>query len=181
MLKIKLARFGRRGQPHYRIVVNEARSKRDGKYMALLGQYAPAQQPKILEIDMKAFAEWLKKGAQPTETVAALYKRFQTKNPFPVRKPQPSKKQLAKKAAQEKTQAEEKAAVKPEAPAETKEAASTPKSDVASTAEDTKPSAKTTEALNTKPVTEAADTKPVTKATEAQPSAPTDTATPTIK
>ncbi|MFH1967348.1 MAG: 30S ribosomal protein S16 [Patescibacteria group bacterium] len=102
MLKIKLARFGRRGQPHFRIVVNEARSKRDGQYMALLGQYVPAQQPKILQIDIKAFDEWLSKGAQPTDTVAALYKRFKSKDPFPPKKPRPSKKQLAKKVAQEK-------------------------------------------------------------------------------
>ena len=112
MLKIKLARFGRRGQPHFRIVVNEARSKRDGQYMALLGQYVPVQQPKILEIDVKAFDEWLKKGAQPTETVAALYKRFKSKDPFPARKPQPSKKQLAKKADQEKAKTEAKAETK---------------------------------------------------------------------
>ena len=43
MLKIKLARFGKRNQPHFRIVVNEAKDKRDGSYVALLGHYAPAQ------------------------------------------------------------------------------------------------------------------------------------------
>jgi small subunit ribosomal protein S16 len=98
MLKIKLARFGKRNQPHYRIVVNTDREKRDGKYVALLGHYAPAQSPKILEIDVAAFKEWLKKGAQPTETVAALFKRFQSKDPFPAKKAQLSRKAKAKLA-----------------------------------------------------------------------------------
>ena len=47
MLKIKLARFGKKGQPHFRIILNEARSKRDGQYVALLGHYAPTAVPKI--------------------------------------------------------------------------------------------------------------------------------------
>ncbi|MBU0974959.1 30S ribosomal protein S16, partial [Patescibacteria group bacterium] len=55
MLKIKLARFGKKNQPHFRIIVNEARSKRDGEYIALLGSYAPAQIPKLLKIDIKKY------------------------------------------------------------------------------------------------------------------------------
>lgn len=72
MLKIKLARFGQKGQPHYRIVVNEARDKRDGQYIAKLGHYAPTQSPKLLELDLKTYQAWLAKGAQPTPTVASL-------------------------------------------------------------------------------------------------------------
>ena len=98
MLKIKLARFGKKHQAHYRIVVNEARDKRDGKYTALLGHYSPVA-PKKLQIDVKAYEEWLTKGAQPTETVAALFKRFQSGNPFPVKKAGLSKKAKAKLAA----------------------------------------------------------------------------------
>ena len=102
MLKIKLARFGKRNQPHYRIVVNEARDKRDGKYVALLGHYSPSYQPKVLEVDTKAYEEWLTKGAQPTDTVAALYKRFKSGKPFPEKKARLSKKAQAKlKAAKE--------------------------------------------------------------------------------
>lgn len=100
MLKIKLARFGKKNQPHFRIVVNEARSKRDGKYVALLGHYAPTATPKILDLDLKAFNEWVQKGAQPTDTVAALAKRVESGNPFPEKKAKPSKKALAKAAAQ---------------------------------------------------------------------------------
>jgi len=98
MLKIKLARFGKKHQAHYRIVVNEARDKRDGKYTALLGHYSPVM-PKELQIDVKAYEEWIKKGAKATETVAALFKRFQSGKPFPVKKVGPSKK-ARKKAAE---------------------------------------------------------------------------------
>ncbi len=122
MLKIKLSRFGKRHQPEYRIVVNEARDKRDGKYVALLGQYAPTRNPKVLTLDLKAYADWLTKGAQPTETVANLAKRAESKNPFPAKKARPSRKSIAKtKAAQaEKTAAKEaeKVPVVEEAPAE---------------------------------------------------------------
>lgn len=107
MLKIKLARFGKKNQPHYRIVINEARSKRDGQYVALLGHYAPTATPKILKIDLKEYEAWIKKGAQPTDTVASLAKRFASGNPFPEKKKRPSKKAVAKaKAAKEAKEAE---------------------------------------------------------------------------
>lgn len=111
MLKIKLARFGKRNQPHYRIVVTEARSKRDGKYTESLGQYAPTQTPKILNVDTKAYEAWVVKGAQPTETVAALFKRFTSGNPFPDKPAKLSKKAKTKKA--EKASAEAEAASAP--------------------------------------------------------------------
>ena len=98
MLKIKLARFGKKGQPHYRIVVNEAKSKRDGEYVANLGEYAPTFNPKILKLDLKAYDAWLVKGAQPTETVASLAKRAASKDPFPTKKTRVSKKAQIKKA-----------------------------------------------------------------------------------
>ncbi len=112
MLKIKLARFGKRNQPHYRIVVAEARGKRDGKYVEKLGHYAPTQTPKILQIDTQKFVSWLKKGAQPTETVAALFKRFKSGKPFPAKKKKLSKKAKAKLATKEK-QTEEAKVSKP--------------------------------------------------------------------
>lgn len=76
MLKIKLARFGRRHQPNYRIVVTERRDKRDGKYVAQVGMYNPLT--KSLQIDEALYQEWMKKGAQPTDTVADLFKRQTT-------------------------------------------------------------------------------------------------------
>ena len=120
MLKIKLVRFGKRNQPHYRIVIQEARTKRDGKYTAKIGHYAPTQNPKILEINLEEYKKWIAKGAQPTETVASLAKRFESGTPFPPKKKKPSKKQLAKtKAAAKKT---EKPVVKEEPKEEKKEA-----------------------------------------------------------
>lgn len=132
MLKIKLIRFGKRNQPHYRIVIQEARTKRDGKYTAKIGHYAPTQNPKILEINLEEYKKWLAKGAQPTETVASLAKRFESGTPFPPKKKKPSKKQLAKtKAAAEKPaepvvkeepKEEPKKSEKPEVKEEVKEA-----------------------------------------------------------
>lgn len=114
MLKIKLIRFGKRNQPHYRIVVQEARTKRDSKYSAKLGHYAPTQNPKLLKIDVEEYEQWIAKGAQPTETVASLFKRFESGNPFPPKTKRPSKKQLAKDRANSEAK-EEKAEVKKEA------------------------------------------------------------------
>ena len=105
MLRIKLARFGKKNQPHYRIVVTERKSKRDGQYQAQVGTYVPTQTPKILEIDMEALNAWIVKGAQPTDTVNNLVERFKSGNPFPAKKARPSKKAQAKAAA-EKAQAE---------------------------------------------------------------------------
>ena len=124
MLKIKLARFGKRNQPHYRIVVIEAKTKRDGKYTASLGHYAPTQTPKVLEIDAEAFTAWVKKGAQPTDTVSGLFERFKSGTPFPPKKATPSKKAKAKQAEAAKQAAEAPVAeatpevAAPEAPSE---------------------------------------------------------------
>lgn len=98
MLKIKLARFGKTHQPHYRIVINEAKDKRDGKYVESIGTYAPTQTPKILELDIAAYDAWVVKGAQPTETVAALAERVRGNKPF-VKKAKISKKAKARAAA----------------------------------------------------------------------------------
>lgn len=131
MLKIKLARFGKRNQPHYRIVVNEARSKRDGQYMAELGHYAPTDTPKLLKVDFEAYKYWISKGAIPTDTVAALAKKSQSAVPFPEKKPKPSKKSVAKKLAAAEVA---KAPKEPEVPAE--KVADEPKVEIAVVAEE---------------------------------------------
>jgi small subunit ribosomal protein S16 len=79
MLKIKLSRIGKRGQPFYRIIIAEAKSKVNGKYVDLLGTYNPMVNPKQIKIDTKKYQEWIDKGAQPTETVASLYKKITKK------------------------------------------------------------------------------------------------------
>lgn len=79
MLKIKLTRLGKKGQPFYRIIIAEAKSKRDGKYIDLLGTYNPMINPKQIILDQVKYNDWLKKGAQPTLTVANLYKKVSSK------------------------------------------------------------------------------------------------------
>lgn len=122
MLKIKLARFGKKHQPHYRIVINEARDKRDGRYVAKVGLYAPTQSPKSLVVDLEAYDGWIKKGAQPTETVASLVSRFRDGKPF-VKKNKVSQKAKAKAAKSAETPAADvveapTAEAAPEAPVE---------------------------------------------------------------
>lgn len=111
MLRIKLAHFGKKNQPSYRIVINEDREKRDGRYVDNLGTYSPTQTPKILTIDVKKFEEWVKKGAEPTDTVAKLFAKFKSGNPFPAKKKKPNKKHVAKAKAE--AEAKEAEAAKP--------------------------------------------------------------------
>jgi len=75
MLKIKLARFGKKHQAIYRVVVAEARRKRSGKYLEALGFYNPNLDPPAIKIKADRYRYWLGKGAQPTETVAQLAKK----------------------------------------------------------------------------------------------------------
>jgi small subunit ribosomal protein S16 len=72
VLKIKLSRTGKRNQPYYRIVVAEKRSKLTGQYIDLLGNYDPNDPKNKLTIDKKRYADWITKGAKPTDTVRQL-------------------------------------------------------------------------------------------------------------
>lgn len=110
MLKIKLTRLGKKAEPRYRIVVNECREKRDGQCIAELGYYHPAEQPKKLQLDLVAYEEWLKKGAQPTATVAFIYGIAKAGKGFPEKKTKLSKKAKAKLEAAAAVKAEEKVA-----------------------------------------------------------------------
>lgn len=75
MVRIKLSRTGKKNQPSYRIIVAEARSKRDGKTIDSLGSYQPIQNPPAIVLDKIKYQEWIKRGAQPTKTVSGIYKR----------------------------------------------------------------------------------------------------------
>ena len=75
MVRIRLRRTGKKKQPSYRIVVADARSPRDGKFIEIIGNYAPTRQPKILNIDNERARYWLSVGAQPSDTVAYLLKK----------------------------------------------------------------------------------------------------------
>ena len=68
-VKIRLQRRGRKGAPHYSIVIADARAPRDGKFLEKIGTYNPTQQPAPINLNTEAALEWLNKGAQPTKTV----------------------------------------------------------------------------------------------------------------
>jgi len=73
-VKIRLKRLGKIRTPHYRIVVADSRTKRDGRAIEEIGRYVPGQDPSIIEVDSARAQYWLSVGAQPTEQVAALLK-----------------------------------------------------------------------------------------------------------
>jgi small subunit ribosomal protein S16 len=71
-VKIRLMRVGKKKQPTYRVVVSDARSPRDGRFLEIIGQYAPRQEPSVVTIDGERALHWLNNGAQPTESAAKL-------------------------------------------------------------------------------------------------------------
>jgi small subunit ribosomal protein S16 len=73
-VKIKLKRLGKIRQPQYRIIVADARTKRDGRAIEEIGLYHPKEEPSRIEIDSERAQYWLAVGAQPTEPVAVLLK-----------------------------------------------------------------------------------------------------------
>ena len=75
MVKIRLKRIGAKKNPNYRIVVADARSPRDGRFIEEIGIYQPVNDPAVVKIDADKAKEWLGKGAQPTDTVKALLKK----------------------------------------------------------------------------------------------------------
>ncbi len=76
MLKIKLVRVGKKHQPSYRIVVVEAKSKLNGKYLDQVGFYNPLTEPHTVRLDKQKYSGWIEKGAQPTERVRSLAKKL---------------------------------------------------------------------------------------------------------
>jgi small subunit ribosomal protein S16 len=72
--KIKLMRLGKMREPHYRIVVADSRTKRDGRSIETIGEYHPKTDPSVIKIDAERAAYWLGVGAQPTEAVTAILK-----------------------------------------------------------------------------------------------------------
>jgi small subunit ribosomal protein S16 len=73
-VKIKLKRMGKMRSPHYRVVIADSRTKRDGRAIEEIGKYHPTYDPSIIEIDTDRAQYWLGVGAQPTEAVVALLK-----------------------------------------------------------------------------------------------------------
>ena len=71
-VKIRLMRVGKKKQPTYRVVVADGRSPRDGRFIEIIGQYSPRDDPSAVDIDADSALAWLRKGAQPTESVQKL-------------------------------------------------------------------------------------------------------------
>jgi small subunit ribosomal protein S16 len=145
--KIKLMRLGKMRAPYYRIVVADARTKRDGRSIETIGKYHPKEDPSFIEVNSERAQYWLGVGAQPTEAVAAIlrvtgdwqkFKGEAAPPPMKVAEPKPDKKALYEAAVKagmdepttEATTAKKKAPAKKaaaaEAPAEDAPAAEAP-------------------------------------------------------
>ena len=126
MIKIRLARLGRKKRPFYRVVATNSRSPRDGKFLEILGTYDPLQEPSKVSINMDKLNEWVKKGAQLSNRVQHLTdpeKYAELVKNKPKRKPKKAAEAAPEAAAEEK--AAESTEATPEPAAEEKAAEST--------------------------------------------------------
>jgi small subunit ribosomal protein S16 len=75
-LRIRLARYGAKKRPFYRIVVANSESPRDGRFLEIIGTYDPRQDPAAVTVKEDLLSQWVDKGATPTDTVASLLKQW---------------------------------------------------------------------------------------------------------
>ena len=75
MTKIRLMRMGAHKKPFYRVVVADSRARRDGPFVEIIGTYDPKKEPAEVKIDGDKALSWMKKGAQPTDTVRRLLQK----------------------------------------------------------------------------------------------------------
>ena len=154
--KIKLMRLGKMRAPYYRIVVADARTKREGRVIETIGKYHPKEDPSFIEVDSERAQYWLGVGAQPTEPVAAIFRvtgdwqKFKGEAappPMKVAAPKPDKKALYEEAVRssggEEPAAGATTAKKKAAPTKAAEA---PAEGAEATAADEKPAKKAAEA-----------------------------------
>ena len=165
-VKIRLKRIGKKRAPHYRIVVMDARTKRDGRAIEEIGKYNPKAEPSFIHVESDRAQYWLSVGAQPTEAVEAIFKasgdwqKFKGEAapaPLRVKEPKRDKQEIfnealaeahgtlkteavtAKKTAAKKTAAAEKKDEAPaEAPAEAKADDAAAEAPAAESADDAK-------------------------------------------
>ena len=78
MLRIRLRRVGKKKQPSYRVVVADARTPRDGRFVEQVGHYDPLTDPSTIKLSMDRVRHWIGQGAQPSDTVARLIKISET-------------------------------------------------------------------------------------------------------
>ena len=74
-VKMRLTRIGKKKNPFYRVVIADARAPRDGRFVEEIGYYNPLTEPAEIKIDAEKAKQWIKNGAQPTDTVKALLKK----------------------------------------------------------------------------------------------------------
>ena len=74
-VKIRLRRMGAKNAPYYRIVVADSRYPRDGRFIEEIGFYNPMVEPAEVKVDAEKAKKWIANGAQPTDTVKALFKK----------------------------------------------------------------------------------------------------------
>ena len=73
-VKIRLRRMGQKKAPYYRIIVADARSPRDGRFIEEIGTYDPSTEPSTVKVNEELAKKWLASGAQPTEVVSRIFK-----------------------------------------------------------------------------------------------------------
>ena len=117
-VKLRLTRLGKTKQPTYRIVAIDSRTKRDGKYIELIGTYNPLTQPNQVKINEKVALKWLGEGAIPSDTVKNLFKEAGIMKKFAESKNKKTEK--AEKVEKKETKKETKPAVKKETKTTTK-------------------------------------------------------------
>ena len=77
-VKIRLHRMGAKKAPFYRVVVADSRYPRDGRFIEEIGTYNPLTEPSEFKVDAEKAKKWIANGAQPTDTVKALFKKHNT-------------------------------------------------------------------------------------------------------
>jgi len=182
-VKIRLKRMGKIRQPYYRVVVVDARKKRDGRVIEEIGKYHPKEEPSFIEVASERAQYWLGVGAQPSDAVAALLKvtgdwqKFKglpgTEGTLRTKEPKRDKQELFNEALKD-------AANEPKGDAVTKKKASAKKmaqSETPDKSAETKPEAPSAEAKpetpEAKPEAPAA-AKPEAPSAEAKPEAPAE-------
>src|SRR5918996_5506267 len=83
MVKIRLMRMGAKKRPFFRVVVADARSPRDGRFIENIGKYHPLSHPSVIEIDEERALHWLRSGAQPTDPARVLLQKTGVWSQFP--------------------------------------------------------------------------------------------------
>lgn len=79
-VRIRLQRFGSKKRPYYRIVSADSRAKRDGRFLEQVGTYDPMQSPHKISFNQDRYDYWVNVGAQPSDTVRSLHRRFVREN-----------------------------------------------------------------------------------------------------